>query len=165
MSHPSHPLLDQLNQVEEDMKRFVSPGQGGPDIVGEPASDPTIGSWVRAFVYRIIQAQTRTASGAIYNDLKCPICLEFFTQNTTYAGTDRDAITVPCGHTGCRGCFRDWYRRGNSTCPTCRTVGVVTDRTVNGPKSITITDIVNRLKPRGTVGGRKHKNRMTRKQK
>ena len=63
-----HPLLGLLETAERELKTFQNPTT--PGRVGEAASDPAIGGWVRAFVYRIVQAQTRTEDGAIYNDLK-----------------------------------------------------------------------------------------------
>ena len=147
-SSATHPLLVVLQTAERELNTFTNP----TGTVGEAASDPAIGGWVRAYVYRIIQAQTKQAEGAIYNDLKCPVCMELFCSNATYAGRDMDAVTIGCGHSACRGCLRRWRATGHSDCPICRTANTVSAASIEVPKSITISNIIERLKPRGAGG-------------
>jgi len=152
-----HPLLGLLETAERELKTFQNPAT--PGRVGEAASDPAIGGWVRAFVYRLVQAQTRTEDGAIYNDLKCPVCMELFNNCSMHAGREKDVITIGCGHSACRGCLRQWRTAGHTTCPICRTAGVLTAASVELPKSICLSNIVERLKPRAPAGGSRKKQR------
>jgi hypothetical protein len=110
---------------------------------------------VRAGVYKIIQAQTKENNGAIYNDLKCPVCMELFNRCLMHAGRERDVITIGCGHSACRGCFKGWRSQGHTDCPVCRTAGVLTAASVELPKSISISNIIDRLMPIGIAGGRR----------
>ena len=156
-----HPLLGLLEMAERELKTFQNPTT--PGRVGEAASDPAIGGWVRAFVYRIVQAQTRTEDGAIYNDLKCPVCMELFNNCSMHAGREKDVITIGCGHSACRGCLRQWRTAGHSTCPICRTAGVLTAASVELPKSISLSNIVERLKPRAGGSRKRQSQRRSKK--
>jgi len=148
----THPLVVLLNSAAHELNTF-----SGNGVVGEAASDPAIGGWVRAGVYKIIQAQTKEDEGAIYNDLKCPVCRELFNYCSMHAGREKEVITVACGHSACRGCFRGWTAQGHTDCPLCRTPGVLGGAALNARKSISISNIIDRLKPRtpGTAGGRR----------
>ena len=150
-----HPLVLLLGQAQSELNAFTNPVR--PDVVGEAASDPTIGGWVRAGVYSIIQAQTKQFNGAIYNDLKCPVCFELFNNNSSYAGREQDVITIGCGHSACRGCLRGWRATGHSDCPICRTANTVSAASIEVPKSIAISNIIERLKPRAGGSRRKQK--------
>ena len=162
-SSATHPLLTLVQTAERELNAFVDPAL--PGTVGEAASDPAIGGWVRSYVYRIIQAQTKQAEGAIYNDLKCPVCMELFCSNATYAGREMDVITIGCGHSACRGCLRGWRATGHSDCPICRTANTVSAASIEVPKSIAISNIIERLKPRrgaGAGGSRRRRSRAQR---
>jgi len=155
-----HPLVALLGQAQRELNAFTNPD----GVVGEAASDPTIGGWVRAGVYSIIQAQTKQFEGAIYNDLKCPVCMELFNNSSSHTGREQDVITIGCGHSVCRGCLRGWRTAGHSDCPTCRTANTVTAASIEVPKSITISNIIERLKPRagaGAGGSRRKQKRAT----
>ena len=149
-SPATHPLVVLLNSAAHELNTF-----SGDGVVGEAASNPTIGGWVRAGVYKIIQAQTKENNGAIYNDLKCPVCMELFNHCSMHAGREKEVITVACGHSACRGCFRGWRTQGHTDCPVCRTAGVLGGEALNARKSISISNIIDRLLPRGTTGGRR----------
>lgn len=157
-----HPLLGLLETAERELRTFQNPAT--PGRVGEAASDPAIGGWVRAFVYRIVQAQTRTEDGAIYNDLKCPVCMELFNNCSMHDGREKDVITIGCGHSACRGCLRQWQTTGHTNCPICRAAGVLTAASLELPKSISLSNIIERLKPRAPGGGsRKQQKRRSKK--
>ena len=155
-SPATHPLVVLLNSAAHELNTF-----SGNGVVGEAASNPTIGGWVRAGVYKIIQAQTKQADGAIYNDLKCPVCMELFNHCSMHAEREKDVITVACGHSACRGCFRGWRVQGHTDCPVCRTAGVLGGVALDARKSISISNIIDRLMPRTTVGGRKRRSKKT----
>jgi hypothetical protein len=138
-----------LNSAAHELNTF-----SGNGVVGEAASDPVIGGWVRAGVYKIIQAQTKQADGAIYKDLKCPVCMELFNHSSMHAGPEKDVITIACGHSACRGCLRGWRATGHTNCPTCRRAGVLGGAALDAQKSISISNIIDRLMP-GTSGGRR----------
>jgi hypothetical protein len=118
---------------------------------------------VRAGVYNIIQAQTKNYDGAIYNDLKCPVCMELFNHCSMHAGREKDVITVGCGHSACRGCFRGWRAQGHTDCPVCRTGGVLTAASLELPKSISLSNIVERLKPRAGGSRKRQSQRRSKK--
>lgn len=155
-SPATHPLVVLLNSAAHELNTF-----SGNGVVGEAASNPTIGGWVRAGVYKIIQAQTKQADGAIYNDLKCPVCMELFNHCSMHAGREKDVITVACGHSACRGCFRGWRAQGHTDCPVCRTAGALGGVALDARKSISISNIIDRLMPRTTGGGRKRRSKKT----
>lgn len=145
-SGSSHPLLDLLHHVERDLKTFVN----SKGVAGE-AGDESV---IRERIYGIIQAQTKTDNGAIYNSLKCSSCSDLLCYSSSHAeGPERDPVTLTCGHTSCRGCLRGWYNAPavhlarNNTCPDCR-APVITGAVLAQPKAVAIADIAGRLKPR-----------------
>ncbi|XP_059188445.1 uncharacterized protein LOC131971150 [Centropristis striata] len=79
-------------------------------------------------------AKRETMASALYSeDLTCPICLTIFT----------DPVTLPCGHSFCRGCITD-VLSSQHQCPQCRTA-VATEGTCL-PTSYILKNLAERAK-------------------
>jgi len=123
-------LLQRLAALAAELRGYIS----ATGIIGEPASDPVIGGWVRGGIYDLVQAQTQQDEGVIFDELKCPICTIFYD-----AGLHAP-ITVPCGHTVCNTC---WSSVRSPDCPMCR---APVARPLPGPTTHIIV-ATNRLRP------------------
>jgi hypothetical protein len=106
--------------------------------------------WNRKVVYDIIQSQLRR-EGAIYDLLKCAICVDLV--GTTPSPSSVSPITLPCGHSFCRQCINTTFAARPSLpciCPVCRTPvnpGVLTGREVTMQTSVALAEVVRRILP------------------
>jgi hypothetical protein len=117
------------------------------------SGDSTEARWNRKVVYDIIQSQ-QGREGAIYDLLKCSVCLELV--GTTPSPSSLSAITLPCGHSFCRECINMSLAAiplsRPCICPDCRTPvnpGVLTGRqvSVNVRPSVALAEVVRRIIP------------------
>jgi hypothetical protein len=109
--------------------------------------------WNRKVVYDIIQSQ-QSKEGAIYDLLKCSVCLELV--GTTPSPSSLSAITLPCGHSFCRDCINMSLAAIPASrpciCPDCRTPvnpGVLTGRqiNINVRPSVALAEVIRRIIP------------------
>lgn len=135
-SHPT-PLVRSIAAAAAALRSFAA---------GEGASDRTYGPRIRQAILQIIQAQSRSFIGACFNDLKCSTCTQLLSKSNIHAAREKDAVTLPCGHSSCRGCLRSRLASGTPFCRDC--VGVVSP--ITGPilalgPTVCISDLVDVL--------------------
>lgn len=107
LPHPSRtppnandPRYPQVNDITNDLKVVIAKVRAVDNIGEFP--------WFRCMMYTLLQCQGDT--GAIKNELECPVCYE------QYNLTNKEPIINTCGHTACKECYMRMY-----VCCKCRT--------------------------------------------
>ncbi len=104
----------------------------------------------RQAVYGIIQSQ-KGQEGAIYDLLKCPVCMELV---GTQDPSGLTPTTLPCGHSFCRSCLNSMFASRPSLpciCPLCRAAVplnlLTASRQVAISPSVALAEIIRRITP------------------
>lgn len=105
----------------------------------------------RQMVYEIIQSQ-KGQEGAIYDLLKCPVCVELV---GTQDPSGLTPTTLPCGHSFCRSCLNSTFASRPSLpciCPLCRAAVpsnllTASRQVAQISPSVALAEIIRRITP------------------
>jgi hypothetical protein len=129
------------------------------------------GRAMRSKVYQLVQAQLKSANTdqcAFIKDLQCAIHGELIGSVVGHNARQKEAVTMPCGHSYCRGCILQWKQTGPATvCPICRAALPTEVQIQTMPKTVSIDEICKYLVPRVGVagGGTRRRKRISNKRK
>jgi len=127
-----------------------------------PVAQTAGGQRVRQKVYEFIQAQVKggnTAECAVIKDLQCIIHFDLFGTEVGQSPAQKQPITMPCGHTYCRGCIHGWRMTAHGiNCPQCPGTPLPTAAALLAmPPTFAIQNICQYLVPRPPAGGRRRR--------